>query len=494
MAFLKKFRDHHKENKPKKKTESSLAELSDKSKTSLIIQQKDLNNSENLAHFAALVKQHKNTIETLVLRECSLTSIPICVRKLSKLRRVNLDYNHLNSFDATLLASDSIEEVSLSHNSLSEFPPKHCACVASLTKLNLSYNSISLWSKFFFSFNKLEHLNLSHNSLQTLPPDFTQLKTLKTLVLSYNNLTTLPCALFSLTLRQLHLDHNQITSLVNEANGNERPIQSPESSLYNNLTYLDIAGNFLNNDTVTSVSRFTRLTFLNLAQNHLISFPDQLFFLTELRTLYLHENVIASVPINFASLSKLNTLTLYGNDISEVKLLNTSALVHWMSFEAPVLIDNEAFHLEEENCSRASSPNQTDNKVIRKERRRSGPPTFTSQPHDDDSESVFSTSMQNLGLIDETNEIQTNLSSSVDANEVHDFGGRLSISIQNNLPQNSHCSEEQRHDYSHSEQKTSQQTPPKKTGQKKRRREHQISTTEVFSDFEAVKLASKVRS
>jgi Leucine-rich repeat (LRR) protein len=214
-----------------------------------------------------------------------------------------------------------------------EFPCNFFERTTSLKKLNLSYNSIKLWSTGSFHFHKLEYLNLSHNSLQTLPSVFTQLKALKTLFLSYNDFSTFPPILFCLDLLQLNLDHNHITSLSLAKNNNndEKQVKQIGQRLCNSLTSLSISDNLLTAETVEFVSRFTRLTFLNLARNHLTSFPDMLFVLTELRDLHLHENVIQVIPTDFVALSNLKSLTLYGNKLSEMKLQNTSALVHWKS-------------------------------------------------------------------------------------------------------------------------------------------------------------------
>ena len=58
-----------------------------------------------------------------------------------------------------------------------------------LKSLDLSFKNLSSIPKYIFELSSLEDLNLSHNQLQELPIDITKLKSLKSLNISWNHIT-----------------------------------------------------------------------------------------------------------------------------------------------------------------------------------------------------------------------------------------------------------------------------------------------------------------
>ncbi|MFX1514225.1 MAG: leucine-rich repeat domain-containing protein, partial [Promethearchaeota archaeon] len=175
--------------------------------------------------------------------------------------------------------------------------------IPSLKTLILTRNQLKMLSAPSISLDSLQTLNLSFNRFRVLPEPIIQLKSLKILDLSWNQLITLPESIRTLhNLQSLDLSWNQLTTL-------------PQSlgSLYN-LQSLKLYHNKLT-DIPESIETLHQLHSLDLGDNSLTSLPESIGKLNNLLTLDLEENWITTLPISIGQLSNLKSLKLSNNEI-----------------------------------------------------------------------------------------------------------------------------------------------------------------------------------
>ncbi|XP_033223197.1 carboxypeptidase N subunit 2-like [Belonocnema kinseyi] len=108
--------------------------------------------------------------------------------KLKNLRTLKMDNNSIKEIPASIFP-DSLRELDVSFNLLKTLP-EH---LTEITFLNVGYNQISTLNHELINFHQLEHLNISGNDLETFPN--INMKSLKILDISYNNLKHIPSSL-----------------------------------------------------------------------------------------------------------------------------------------------------------------------------------------------------------------------------------------------------------------------------------------------------------
>ena len=177
----------------------------------------------------------------------------------------------------------------------------------SLTSLDLSFNGLvdsSLPEDFFLP--SLTVLPLCGNKLTTIPAPILKLSTLRNLDLRFNRLESIPDDLgeLSLTLRCLKLSNNCLHALP-----------SSMSQLVA-LEELDLSSNYL--ESLENVQGLLKLTSLHAYWNGTTHLPENFGDLVELRELYLTENCIKSLPESMSRMVNLRNFMAHYNDLSTV--------------------------------------------------------------------------------------------------------------------------------------------------------------------------------
>ena len=130
------------------------------------------------------------SLEQLDIRNNSIERIPNSISSLKKLRELNISNNKLTEIPTAVWNLPMLTSFSALNNELSSLvitPSPQ----TKLEKLDLSGNALQTVSQGIGNVANLKELNLSYNFLETLP-SLEQLKQLKILKLQYNNLIALP--------------------------------------------------------------------------------------------------------------------------------------------------------------------------------------------------------------------------------------------------------------------------------------------------------------
>ena len=128
---------------------------------------------------------------------------------------------------------------------------------------------------------KLQFLHLCGNKLTELPAEIGDLRELKTLWMSNNQLVGLPTSVQRLTkLERLVLDGNELTELPAE------------------------------------ISDFRELRELSVSDNQLVGLPTSIQRLTKLEELYLNGNKLTELPAEIGDLRKLRKLIVSRNPVT----------------------------------------------------------------------------------------------------------------------------------------------------------------------------------
>lgn len=142
-------------------------------------------------------------------------------------------------------------------------------------------------------------LDYSHHNLSKVGSDIYNQTDATTLILSYNNLTSLPSQLGNMGMLQvLKVDHNQLQgSLIAEIR--KMPLTTLDAS-YNNMTGIP-----------AEIGQLTQLQTLNYSYNKIDTLPNEIANLKQLKTLNLTGNPLSAGKISQLKAELPNTTVLF---------------------------------------------------------------------------------------------------------------------------------------------------------------------------------------
>lgn len=251
-------------------------------------------------------------LETLDLHGNVLGSLPIGLRQLVHLTNLNLSKNKLTSdcFD-TITQIKGLRELRLAENYLKGPLPQGICEMKNLQVLDVHNNSISDLPDGLQDLIHLRVLNVAGNQLRSVPIESLNLLPLIELDLSRNRIGGV---LFSTgmgtfrSLQTLDVSGNALASMSEDAN-----LIMPE------LRSLIISENRL--QALPNISTWTSLTNLAAANNALISFPDGLVSLPNLKNVDFTGNNIKKLDDNIAMMDSLSMLNIANNPLRERRFL-----------------------------------------------------------------------------------------------------------------------------------------------------------------------------
>lgn len=194
-----------------------------------------------------------------------------------------------------------LKELELTSLSLMTIP-KELLAFTQLQKLDLAFNKFVSWPTDLNAFGQLKELTLTANKISAFA-DMSGLKSLDTLYLIGNKLTTIGADIFKLTsLTKLDLSNNDIREI------------SPAISLLDELRELNLCGNNIER-LPDELGMMEDLNALDLSGNKLKEFPSACCGMKRMMELDLGNNKLTKLPEEFGNMDRLVFVSICDNKI-----------------------------------------------------------------------------------------------------------------------------------------------------------------------------------
>ncbi|XP_046382916.1 uncharacterized protein LOC124153661 [Ischnura elegans] len=269
--------------------------------------------SSTWRHCAALCPPRCQCDDLALSAMCTDAALEVIPIQLNpEVESISLHGNRISAVDQSLGFYARLRHLDLSSNRLRTLGEKNFQLQGSLAALNVSGNHIGAVSRHAFAgiglSESLRVIDIARNRLGTFP---------------------LACVAGLKSLEELHLSHNQLTSVGDGDSGGEIHLHK--------LQVLDLTGNRLQEVPSRFLSHLTGLRVLLLARNELSGLPDGSLPTPGLHSLSFAGNVnLGSSGIEDAALSSASATLTY-LDLSDCGL--TSVPVKALSALAPALTD-----------------------------------------------------------------------------------------------------------------------------------------------------------
>lgn len=276
----------------------------------------------NIKNFDEHMKLPPN-LKELNLSHNRLENVPELVTKLHNIKVLDVSHNKIKFFDETPSFCHSIEYLNISNNEL-QGPPAWIwfDSPKKLSELNISSN-LNLANSFKQGYfeeiieykTNLTDIKIHHcrlNNFFKLLGTFPKAKCIKLgdnniNYTAANNITNLPCEglIESCDIEKIDLTYTHILNI------------KPNIDVYRNLIEINLA----QNELISLPDEFCNLECLEvciLSWNHLLDLPNNFMKLKKLHTLCLDGNKLCILPSNICSLPHLKKLDLYDNCLYEL--------------------------------------------------------------------------------------------------------------------------------------------------------------------------------
>ncbi|KAK2865251.1 hypothetical protein FQN49_003756 [Arthroderma sp. PD_2] len=252
-------------------------------------------------------------LEHIDLHGNKLSCLPPGLKRLQRLRTLNLSKNKLDDMEALGVVFG----------------------IENLTELKLAENNLSgMMSADIGRLVKLEVLDLHGNNLTGLPDSIAELTGLRILNVSENKLPSLPLlAMKDLPLTELNVWKNRLNGhffpkafkrhdtlqILNVATNNLEELSVEDSVELPNLQQMFVEQNCLK--TLPNISSWKSLLTIIATENSITAFPEGLTDLQNTKHLDFTGNDIRLIDENIGSMESLVTLRIANNPLRERKLL-----------------------------------------------------------------------------------------------------------------------------------------------------------------------------
>ncbi|KAG0420509.1 Protein lap4 [Dictyocoela roeselum] len=270
-------------------------------------------------------------ITQLVLRDNKIRVIPDEIMMLINLKRLAVSNNRLEKVSPALACLEMLDWLDLTRNKLFELPfsihkmpfvglglsenafteiPQCVLRMKRLRKFGFFSNMVQTISPSIANLISLTKIDLSHNLIFELPEEIGELLNLKWLNLTRNCLKKLPTAFGKLiNLEELGLGENRLETL-------------PDISKLRKLRILPVYKNKLKHVCLNNLESIEKL---DLSENLITDFPNEVIYLRTINTLNLSNNKIREINLDIKSpTSTISHINISSNEIGYLpfKFLN----------------------------------------------------------------------------------------------------------------------------------------------------------------------------
>uniref|UniRef100_A0A914HYP4 Disease resistance R13L4/SHOC-2-like LRR domain-containing protein n=1 Tax=Globodera rostochiensis TaxID=31243 RepID=A0A914HYP4_GLORO len=304
------------------------------------------------------------SLETLWLRYNKIKSVSAEIRRLRRLKMMDLRENKITELPATIAELQCLSILLLSSNQLKRIPDEIGQCVQ-LTQLDLQHNELESLPESIGSLVALKRLGIRYNHLLELPSTLAQCTLLDEFVVESNKLQALPDGILNAlpSLKSINLSRNQLSAIPQ--GGFEQTVSvnvehnsiSKENELtafpldfgtWVTITELNVSNNEIH-ELPLDIDKLINLEVLVLSTNRLKKLPTQIGSLRRLRELDLEENELEAIPSEIGFLTALTKLWIQSNQLTSLPrtIGNLSNLVDFRVGENLLtFIPEEIGHLE----------------------------------------------------------------------------------------------------------------------------------------------------
>ncbi len=231
--------------------------------------------------------------------------------------RAILDSNGLSTVtveEVSKVGNNRIDTLLLQERALSTLPSE-IGNITKLTHLDLHDNSLESIPSEIGNLKDLAFLDLRYNELTDIPTTIGSLTALGRLYLSNNNISSIPSEIGNLVnLRGLYLENNDITAIP---------------STIGNMAGLDIL--WIHRNKITGIPKeigqAAGLQNLIISNNNLSSVPSEIGKLSVLNTLKIDNNKLTTLPDSVTFLVPFQNLDLGHNNLNKSSLSDT--VISW---------------------------------------------------------------------------------------------------------------------------------------------------------------------
>ncbi|XP_014663424.1 PREDICTED: chaoptin-like [Priapulus caudatus] len=297
--------------------------------------------NNRLTEFPAEQLATVKRLRMLNINKNRISSVPSDVlRHLPALETLYLSGNNITSLDNTAFACSSGREMALHHldlsrNQITAVTGNIFRQLRALRSVDMSHNNVSVIFAATFSTPLLQSINLEQNNIYKIQDSaFENLTQLRYLNMKGNFLTFVHKRFWNnCRLQILFLTNNRISSVeegsLDELRGlttfdiSRNPISDIPASLFNTMSHakhISLSGCNLTRIHEGQFASLRNLLTINLSNNSIETVHQNAFYgALAMRELYLQDNRLAHLPDRLLqSLYRLHTLNLAGNRIRDI--------------------------------------------------------------------------------------------------------------------------------------------------------------------------------
>eukprot|EP00761_Pharyngomonas_kirbyi_P001845 gb/GECH01001849.1/.p1 GENE.gb/GECH01001849.1/~~gb/GECH01001849.1/.p1 ORF type:complete len:711 (+),score=175.60 gb/GECH01001849.1/:1-2133(+) len=287
-----------------------------------------------------------SNLQVLIINKNELKSLPGSIDNLKQLEELQVRLNQLRAWPPSVNRLERLKKLDLAFNELEDVQyglatrlsqflgSGNIPLLTSLRHLNISFNNLTGFPTRLYEFRRLEHLDISANAIDKIPKSvevFEEMKRFKAVDCGFKSFPEHITRMH--TLEELDLSDNKVKEI---------PLN------IHSLPHLfSLKMTSCNLQATSHLMYLSKLTYLNLHENRIKTFPEHLDLLRCLKEIVLSKNLITEIPEDIGELEQLEILDVSRNriktvphQIGELRSLKTLNMEHNAIQNLPSSISN----------------------------------------------------------------------------------------------------------------------------------------------------------